>query len=291
MKVSHADDRDVLKLFEPVTWWRRVAAIISKTIPPSVEEYLKNFPAKKMYWDTLSYLEEAYANQSQLYPSDIRAEISEELCRKFDFVRGYHACKPLTSLDSYFNGGLQVLTRERLAQVTYTLFEGSIPIEDLQDRAAHAELTTCEGRIFFVFHPDAFVKGCGHYLIRGPESLGQVWQMPDKSYDPRVHEVHRRYTDRGIPTVFVCNIPIRFMPSIFLKPLSAMLITHHFRNRSKQRSHQELSEDLGFSINENLPAKHIHDHYHPAEIPDPHASYQIYYNSLTSCPWCKKSQS
>jgi hypothetical protein len=289
MKVHYPDDHSVLKLFEPVTWWRRVAAIISKTIPESVEAYLRNFPADKMYCDTLSYLEEAYTIQHQQYPENKLAEIGEELCKKFAFVRGYHGCKPFVSLDSYYSDGIQALTRQWLAQITYEVLDGHTPLEELQRLAACAELSTREGHIYFTSQPDVFVKDSGHYLIHGPESLSALWQRPDRTYDQRVHEVCRRYTNRGIPTIFTCYVPIRMLPCDQLKGLSSILITNHFRNRSQIKTSGKLRDDFVFSINENLPANYIHAHHHPAVITDPQNFNLPYYNSQTSCPWCEKS--
>jgi len=278
--------RPTVELFRPESWQAEVAVSIKEVVPSRAISFLKTFPGEKMYPDTMCYMEQAYKHAGDHFSSDIPEKLIQAVTSRFAYFRSYHGCRPL-SLDSYFRDGLLILTRERLAQIAYEIFDKTIPFEDILRRAQTADLQTRLGNVYFTAEAEELVSECGHYLIYGSEALNCLWDDGNGRTLPLFRECQERHRRKGIPTVFECDVPIAWLPVAFRRELANTLVTRHLQLKSEQPVPMESwSRNWGHYISRNLPARYIRSHFHPQVIPDPLRQMITYQNPHTRCAWC-----
>jgi hypothetical protein len=276
----------VVELFRPRTWRAKVAAVARKSIPGEVLTRLKATPGEEMYEDTMEYLETAYRKSGHAFNSSTAETLVETILSRFSLFRGFHGCRPL-SLKSYQRDGLVLLTRQRLAQYAYAVFDGDISLVELQRRADQADINTRLGRIHFCADSNELISQCGHYLIYGSEALTCLWQSRDPENSRRFHELQERSRSKGIPTVFICDVPIDSMEASSRTELGKTLLTFHLQLASDSPVRPEdWSRNWGYGITRDLPSTHIKSHFHPEQIPDPLRRPAFCHNPQTRCEWC-----
>lgn len=276
-----------IELFRPSTWRDSVGEAVDSFVPKRVVSELKRMPGEDMFQDTLEYLENAYRSAGRSFGQEERAQMEHAVLCRFDLFRSYHGCRPLV-FDSYFCDGLLPLTRERLTAIAFDLFEGSVPRVEIEILSRRSNLDLRLGHIFFTADQDELIQHCGHYLIYGPEALCCLWRDDHDRATPRFRESQERHRQRGVPTVFTCDVPIQLIPAEGLRDLVHTLVTNYFRLESlRPMPPNEWGRNWGYSINERLPAEYLRTHVHPAVIPDPLRGYSRYRNPQNRCPWCQ----
>lgn len=273
--------RPVVDLLEPASWHAVVERTVNRHVPPEVIEALRQLPAERMYDDTMKYLDEALMDASAEPVAMLLPRLQAALSRGFSAMRAFHACKPV-SLDSYYQNGITPLSREWLVREAFDLFEGTIPLIEIQQSAAKADLSIRQGLIWFATDPGELTGLAGHYLVYGPESMNCLWQTDDR----RFHDSQERQRRRGIPTLFECAVPLTQIGSEWKHELTKTLITRYFKGRSVTPEPDGDSGDWGFSVRKPVRPEHIVGHTHPAVIYDPLRHGINYHNPVTRCPWC-----
>ena len=167
-----APSSKVVELFVPTTWRGGVSRAVRDFVPTPAIEHLKNVAGEDMFHDTLDYLADAYRAADDYFSTTKQAELTDAVLGQFDYFRSYHGCRPL-AFEGYFSDGLQPLTRERLAEIAFTLFEGTIPRAEIDELSQTAKLSLRLGHVFFTADRDELISHCGHYLIYGPEALSR----------------------------------------------------------------------------------------------------------------------
>jgi hypothetical protein len=279
--------RPTVELFRPESWRSEVETAITSITPSNVIEYLKQVPGENMFADTMHYMERAYGHFGYIFGFEAKEKLIETVIKKFTYFRSYHGCRPF-SIESYFRDGLRVLSRDRLARYAFELFEGTISYEDLILRAQKADLQTRLGNVYFTAEAEELVSECGHYLIYGGEALSCLWHDGNGGINHLFADCQARHREKGIPTVFECDVPIEWLPNAFRKELANTLVTYHLKLESeKPVPVNDWSRNWGHYISRDLPPRLIRSHFHPANIPDPLRLCITYKNSQTRCPMCK----
>lgn len=83
------------------------------------------------------------------------------------------------------------------------------------------------------------------------------------------------FTKIGIPTIFICDIPIERISSSDLNELSGTMIEAIFESIVNNQMIPK-SKDFTITMEEAVEPEYIVGHYHPEEIPNPHDSYRLY---------------
>lgn len=278
--------KPIIELFRKATWRKQVAAAIRRTIPPKVVACLKSLPGEKMYEDTMRYMENAYDECGACFDAEARDCLTEAVLRPFGFVRGYHGCRPM-SYETYRTDGLLALTRERLALMAFELFEGTLTLESLQRRAEWADLNTRLGYIYFCAYGDDLIEDCGHYTIYGAEALNCLWNCSDPKELCLFHESQRRARSKGIPTILICDIPLRWLSTGSRAELANAMVTWHLQLVSEKPDDCERDRNWSWTLKRDLPASYIKGHIHPQRIRDPLNFQTLYENPHTECDGCK----
>ncbi len=217
----------------------------------------------------------------EYFGSKARENLIESVLSQFTYFRAFHGCRPF-SFESYKRDGLVVLTRQRLANIAFELFDKTIPLNELQQLAEVADLQTRLGNLYFCANAEALISRCGYYLIYGSEALNCLW----KDCLSRFHESQSRHREKGTPTVFACDVPLEWLQEGYRSGLVNKMVTHHLQLNSKWPVPlEEWNRNWGFCIPRDLPADYIRNHFHPAIIRDPLSSVS-YTNLKTTCGWC-----
>lgn len=278
--------RPTVELFSPQTWEVEVADVVAAIVPPRAVKHLKRVRGEDMFHDTLDYLEEAYSVAGDHLSDERRADLVDAVLARFAYFRSYHGCRPL-SLESYTRDGLLPLTRPRLAELAYALFEGTVARCEIDRLSEQAKLGTREGHVYFVADGRELVARCGHYLIYGAEALCCLWRDQHERALPQFRESQERHRSRGIPTIFECDVPVAWIPPEGRRDLAHTLVTQYFQLQSRRPvMPAQWSRNWGYSIHRDLPVQFLRSHVHPATIPDPLRHFVPYRNPHTRCAWC-----
>lgn len=276
-----------IELFSPASWRDGIAEAVQASVPARVIEHLRQLPGDDMFKDTTEYLSEAYSATGDILSDEKQHDLREDVLARFEFFRSYHGCRPL-SLESYLREGLQPLTRERLAEIAFALFDGTVSKMEIDELVHRTKLNTREGHVYFTADKDELIRGCGHYLIYGPESLSCLWRDEHDRPTKRFLESQDRHRTRGFPTIFTCDVPLRLVIDGYRRELADALITQFFQLESvKPVAPREWSRNWGYSIQQALPPEFLRTHEHPAIIRDPLRHGVIFRNAHVLCDWCK----
>lgn len=263
-----------------------MAEAVGEVVPTAAVEYLKKFPGDDMFHDTLDYLAKAYRRAGDHFGDRERARLVEAVIRRFGYFRCYHGCRAL-SLEGYFLHGLQRLTRDRLAEIAFTLFEGTVSREEIAGLAKAANLKIRLGHVYFTADKQELVSQCGHYLIYGAEALCCLWRDKDGRALPRFLESQERHRTRGTPTIFECDVPMGWIPTSYRTELANTIVTQYFQLQSvKPIPAAQWNRNWGYSIRRDLPARYFRGHSHPEVIRDPLRHGINFLNPQRSCAWC-----
>jgi hypothetical protein len=154
--------------------------------------------------------------------------------------------------------------RERAKELFTSRFP-EVTSEDI-DRAANiVGPETRHGYLYVALDDRHFWQGAGHYLIYGSEYLcgiaAQLHVLKGCDYQWYLRE-------HGIPTLFVCRLPIaqiQWSDRIQL----AEALAHEIAADPQMESAEAGVIDFTFVLRSQLPPNAIVTHYHPRSVPDP----------------------
>lgn len=180
----------------------------------------------------------------------------------YSHIRAYHGCRPI-DVGHYYAEGIKPFNKKEMRHVASTVFgitkEAVITSEpDLQPALSD--------NIYFVLFKKELLNECGHYLCWGSEYLAAIAAQLDKSEYGKYHDI---LSNTGIPTIFICDIPIDLLPQWQLEGLLE----------------SPFETNLACWIPEILSPEHIVAHEHPSKIYNSVQRRQ-YKNKQTTCKYC-----
>jgi len=223
--------------------------------------------------------------------TDTRIDVATQLSRKFrdaySKIRLFHACRP-TDIGSYLRSGLLPLAPEAVNERARTLFlSGKFPAvteRALSDAVAELSRENRGGYIYLSLDDIDLARHAGHYLIYGSEYLAVLAKSLSRRTGEKCLEILRTI---GIPTVFVCDVPLDYLSESNIQSLVQELIYRAiFERRCPNGTDHTI--DFTFTLCTRLPASVITSHYHPTKIPDP-LNRANYIHPKVSCAFCATS--
>jgi len=205
----------------PETWEKPIYSIIVGIIGQKTVISILREPPEELYVDDPSWLD-PYCTLS----SDAYMVTGNGIRENYQYIRAYHACKPF-KIERYFSRGLLPLSIEEFAEDSAERFSASgISYDRIKAIFSDPKVRSEVGRLWLNLSDRAFSKKAGHYLIYGGELLlsfcreiagesGGLWSI---DYLKKV----------GIPTVFVCNVPVEHFSDDTLKNLAGDLLCRLF---------------------------------------------------------------
>lgn len=183
-------------------------------------------------------------------------------------IRAFHGCS-VSDVSSYYSLGIKPLNLEKTNEWARHYFLSVCPrlnngsMSHAIERLGSDYDARDDERVFLALDCLHLLENCAHYLIYGSEYL--IALAADLRPEDRKGEAcdFRRYLKgRGIPTVFVCNIPFNRMDFSALVELGQLLLAETFRGLIDP-NHTPLSRRFGFPISGTLEPEHIVAHFHP----------------------------
>jgi hypothetical protein len=275
------DPHKLLIWNKPETWERPICNIIVSIIGQETANSILRKPPEELYSDDSSWLDPSCAFSTDAYMLTGRG-----IRETFQYIRAYHACKPF-NIQRYFSRGLLPFSIEEFAEDSAERFSASgISYAHIKTILSdHPNVRSEIGHLWFNLSDRVFLQAAGHYLIYGGELLlsfcrelagvsNGLWSL---DYLKKV----------GIPTVFICNVPLEHFSEGTLKELSGDLLCRLF-NRKLGRKCNRSFDDFGFTIKYPVNRDLIVGHYHPKEIKDLYSGWHIWRPRRTTCSFCGK---
>lgn len=182
----------------------------------------------------------------------------------YSHIRAYHACRPL-DVGKYYQEGIRPFDEKEMRQTATAIF--GVSMETVIKNEPKLQPALSEN-VYFGLYKQELLNGSGHYLCWGSEYLAAIAVQLDKSEYGKYHDI---LYNTGIPTIFICDIPIRVLP---------------------QWQIDDISKNCNFSagnftcwIPEFLRPEHIIAHEHPLKIYNP-VQMRHYINKRTTCEYC-----
>ncbi|WP_374965383.1 hypothetical protein [Lysinibacillus sp. RS5] len=205
-----------------------------------------------------------YSNKKVFVPDDKANKKQGIDLGNYTHIRAYHACRPI-NMESYLEEGIIPFHVGEMRQIAAETFGISLNIVTENE----ATLQDSDSKhVYFSLFKEELLNGSGHYLCWGSEYLAAIAGQLDKGI---YGEYHDMLSNSGIPTIFVCDIPIDLLPQYQVD-----LISEHYNPRNS---------NFAVWISETLKPEHIVTHEHPTNIYNPLQGCQ-YINKQTTCEWC-----
>lgn len=252
-----------------LSWEKEICELLSEYVDDEVIAYFRLHPPKYVVCDNTSWLDNIVMTVKG-FNVDVKHELSLLLTDHYEVFRAFHGCSPLDTA-TYYDQGIKRLNQSEYNQIAKEHFlSGNFPeIQESDLLAAIEDMETDnrEGLVFFEAHEKMLLQCCGHYMLYGSEYLLGIAATLSKRDGI---DYRRTLKQRGTPTVFVCDIPFKFIGFDTILELSGSIIETLFeRILDPDYKHPQPGNCFGFPICHDLPPKYIVDHYHPDYVHDP----------------------
>lgn len=192
---------------------------------------------------------------------------TERFHQVYSSIRMFHACRT-DDVESYLLEGLRPLdTKHQLGRAKALFLTNQFPKlreEDLLKETNELATQGRENRLCLVADDANLISYAGHYLIYGSEFLAALSSRLDSYKGTDCLSFLRTI---GIPTMFVCDIPISSVPEPQLANFLVELIVRAVETPAYVAGDIP-SIDFTFTFNHSIPARFIVSHYHPTRIYD-----------------------
>ena len=203
----------------------------------------------------------------------------KEFRQHYSHIRVYHGCRP-TDSQSYYEKGILPSIDQKNVQVgrfreIYLNGRFSELTEDML-RQSIKKVGPKDDDLCLVIDDRFIIKRCGHYLIYGSEYLFDLAsQLPIEDED--IERFRSELRKIGKPTLIEINLPntTEYVSDGKILELYGDMLTGWLYNIAHLRTESNRL-DFTFELDETLPSKYIHSHYHPKRIPDQEMGWKIY---------------
>lgn len=189
--------------------------------------------------------------------------------RRFAIIRSYHGCAPANT-DTYYSNGIIPLDAEAIhSEIRKEFLNGSYPelTSALVERAIeNARSGATPNSVFLALDSRAFIEDCGHYIRYGSEY--RVGVAANLVQLIRGRDYRLAFRDKGIPTVFVCDIPAAVIDEGDKRELLAKIIITAL-GCDPDSQYEKSPIDFTIELRQPVKKEWITRHYHPSCIKDP----------------------
>ena len=246
------------------TWRDVLWELLNEVIDENVRAAFLETPPEYVVGDDLSWLDDIVFLVHEIN-IDSKEFMADKIAEHYSAFRTFHSTRT-SNLASYYKNGLQPLNLEKMHQEIRDIFlNGDFPElnPDHIDEAIQRANTTVnvrEGRLYFEANERLLInKHADHYKLYGSEyrALIASFLKGPRNYKEVLKE-------NGYPTIFICDVPIRFMTSGTLLEYSGKALEKVFQELLDGANYQpEIWGGAGFCIWQVLPPEYIVGHYHP----------------------------
>jgi len=272
-------DMHVFEWTRSSAWGPIVVDLMSDIVTDQVVTSLRKRPPKYFVSDESSWLDEATLKAGSFQEPDCFSVLAQRLPSVFKAVVAYHACRP-GAPHIVAAEGLRVLDPRRLQEDALALFDA--PEESILASIEELDVATREGVVHLALDDVFLIQRCGHYLIYGSETMQGIAANLQRRTG---RDAFGALRSRGIPTIFVCELPLQLLDPGDVLALAATSLTKALE--STIAGHPPPSSiDFTLTLKKAVPPHYIVRHYHPDVIPNPHEGYRPCRIASASCSLC-----
>jgi hypothetical protein len=267
---------NILYYYDTPSWRPQVGRMLSDIFTPEVLSALKKYPLDEMWTDEFDWLDTLVSSVLGRHVS-IRGIMEMRFQEFFGYIAGHHACRT-GDIDSYYKSGLIPLSRAKANQELRDHFLNSkfpeLTEEILEEailgmRPVFEGYDSREGKIYLGLDPDWLIHHASHYLHRGGEYKQGVASQMSQLVNERSRSGDRVdyssvFESIGLPTIFVCRVPLDMISDDTLESIHRFLVCHYV-GYSVHGSESYL-KDVTITLREPLGPDCIIEHYHPWEL-------------------------
>jgi hypothetical protein len=242
-------------------WKPTILDLLEEIFTPDVLSELKLNPPDYFDWSDREWLQTALKAVGSNTTPEIFDTVVEEFISRYTHIRAFHACRPI-SVNTYYRNGLLPLNMEELRKLAESYFlsaESPPPHRHCLDRVMQ-ELTN-EGRkglLYLLLDDWQFIRA-SHYLTYGSEALQGIAIALSRVTGKDWREILK---EKGVPTVFVCDLPLYFIDSSTLHRTASQFVISTLCDLLQPKTELEII-DWSFTFDTVLPPNVIVSHYHP----------------------------
>lgn len=256
--------------FEDLAAWKaEVLELLEPIVGDGVIREFCRQPPKYIVCDDLSWLDKIIARARGL-ETDSKWFLSEQLRTRYDVIRAYHGARPV-DLAPYYERGLEPMDPARMEQQARDFFlSGRFPgvtSNDVEQAIASVGRQLREGRIYFEASKRMLEDHCAHYMLYGSEFITGVAAGLTRRHGL---DYRQELKTVGRPTIFVCDVPLSWMPEGWLEEYAGSALEALFEALlDPGYRHPPDGRGTGIMIQRRLPPEYIVAHYHPQRLMDP----------------------
>lgn len=171
-----------------------------------------------------------------------------DIHQEYTHIRGYHGCRPVC-VNDYYKFGIKPIERDSaLKEAVFRLCGEFVTEKEVIDEFEKmwSKLHVARDSVWLAFSESEILNYCGHYVIYGSEFIcGIAVQLSCRD----------SLTEIGIPTIFICDLPLENIPKCYLSNIQKMIL--------------EGNRGGGFRIDGRVRPEEIVGVSHPDIIDDP----------------------
>ncbi len=259
-----SQDNGVLIWGDPQDWNAAIHRFLRECIPQDIGARIENDPLRYFCSNEITYLYDqpvrCHDNQEIL---GLR-ELLEIFQQTYPRIRMFHACRT-DDVDSYLRYGFFTLDLDKQNQKAKDIFIANrfpqITNEHIVAAARKLNNQGRQNRLYFCLDDIYLINHAPHYLIHGSEYLAAIAAELSRATGV---DCKRLLSKIGLPTMFVCDVPLSLIQKHNILHLLVELINYTICE-PYVRGHNKPSIDFTFEFDSSLPASIIESYYHPEE--------------------------
>jgi hypothetical protein len=260
---------------ESATWRPALAGWLEPAFRADALKRLKPGVFRDLCWDDtdwLDVLDRCLKRSIESVTDDLAAALLPGA------IRTYHGCRT-EDAGSYFRDGLLVHRKDALRTRALAIISEHPELDymkgTLDQRIAEIDNRLDEGRGYVVVSDKSLLEFGGHYLIHGSE-----WIMS-------LFDEHARRFLRGIgvPTLIEIDLPFSKTADSDRRAFAEDILMEW--TRLACNGEEWIAPiNLTFFLFQDVPAKYVVGHSHPATVRNPHDPRRLYRSPTTTCKHC-----
>lgn len=278
-------------------WCQTVMDIVIRIWGKDVVDTFRKEPPRRVLVGSLEWIRPYLGvSTNTLTVNQLSNTITVALREVWTHIRAFHGCS-VANVASHYTLGIRPLNLEKTNEwarryflnICHRLSNESI-IHAIE-RVGRDYNTNDDERVFFALDCSHLLQHCAHYLIYGSEYLlALAADLRPEDRKGEACDFRRNLKGRGIPTVFVCNVPLHRMEPSALVELGQVLLAETFRGLIDP-NHTPLSRRFGFPISGTLESEYVVTHFNPNHQLDPLEPFLHAIPYSRSCLSCQQLHS
>lgn len=251
-------------------WSPRVSSLMNDVLTDEVMNIIRRTPPNCFdLWDSKpGWLQDALDHVGIGTQTSVPSLLAKRLQTDYSHILVFHACRP-DSVTSYYGDGFRLPDARTVKELVMTRLRAAdsfrVSSEMVDQAIANIRKEKRESHLSFALDDRVLLTQSCDYLRYGSEFMRVIAAKLGRQTGEDYQAILR---DTGMPTIFVCNLPLSFADPAVVETLSCGLVACLCRQLVDPEGEPGLF-DLTFTISSPLLPEFVRSHYHPKEMMDP----------------------